>query len=248
MQLLRRLGRFGVFVGQVLWRMVTLQWSPRHVAPHLWNVVTRCVLPVSAVVGPFGMVMAIQGLVVFNLFGAHRMLASLVSVAVLRELSPILASVLVAAQGGSAIAAALGSMRIKEELDATQVMAVDPIALHVVPRVVAMSIATPLLHLVGCTAGLVGGYVVAVVVKGEQSGVFLDELWAFTQPLDLWAGLLKTSVYGVGIGLIATYKGYSASGGAAGVGRAVNDTVVYASTAIVAGNYLMSTLLFGVAS
>ncbi len=240
------LGRFGVFVAQILWRLFTPPWEVREAARHLWLLVIRCALPVSAVVMPAGMVLALQGLQIFDLFGAQRMLSSLISVATLRELSPVLASVLVAAQGGSSFAAELGAMRIKEEIDATAVMAVDPLRVHVVPRVAAAMVATPLLHLVGSIAGIFGGWLVAVALKGENNGIFWGNLWDLTAPMDLAGGLIKTLVFGMLIGLISTYNGYYATGGAAGVGKAVNDTVVIAVTSFIVVNYFLTSALFGV--
>jgi phospholipid/cholesterol/gamma-HCH transport system permease protein len=174
---------------------------------------------VVAVTLPFGMVIALQGLEIFRMFGAERLLSSLVSVAVLRELSPVLASVLVAAQGGSSTAAELGSMRIKEEIDATEVMAVDGLQYLVLPRFLGLMLATPLLNIAGNVAGLVGGYVMAVWIEGEPGGIFL--------------------------GLVACYQGYNTTGGAAGVGRAVNDTVVQAVLVFIVANYFLTSALFG---
>ena len=241
---LRALGRFGVFMGQVAVRAGRRPLFLSETLQHVWTTSLRCLLPVVAVTLPFGMVIALEGLEIFRLFGAERMLSSLVSVAVLRELSPVLASVLIAAQGGSSCAAELGAMRIKEEIDATEVMAVDGIKLHVVPRVLALTLACPLLNVVGSVAGLTGGWFTAVVVKGEQSGIFLGSLWALTTPIDVWGGTLKTLMFGAIIGLIAAYHGYYASGGAAGVGRAVNDTVVHSVLVFITFNYLLTSALF----
>jgi phospholipid/cholesterol/gamma-HCH transport system permease protein len=191
------------------------------------------------------MVLALQGLKIFAIFGAQRMLPSLVTVAVLRELSPVLATVLVAAQGGSSCAAELGAMAIKEELDATAVMAVDPLTMHVVPRFLAIVIACPLMNMAGSVAGIYGSYVTAVYMKGEQSGVFLSELWVNLTPVDVWAGSFKTAVFGAVVGMTACYMGTHATGGAAGVGRAVNDTVVYGVTAFIIVNYVLTSALFG---
>lgn len=238
------IGRYSLFVGQILVALVRGPVAWADLFRHTWIVVLRCLLPVVAVVFPFGMVMALQGLAIFELFGAQRMLASLISVAVLRELSPVLASVLVAAQGGSACAAELGSMRIKEELDATAVMGVDPVAWHVVPRVLALMAACPFLNLVGSAAGIAGGFTTATVFKGENAGVFMAELWAFTEFHDVWGGLLKTFCFGTLIGTIACYHGYHTTGGAAGVGRAVNDTVVYAVMAFIVSNYFLTSAIF----
>ncbi|MFN7147647.1 MAG: MlaE family ABC transporter permease, partial [Myxococcota bacterium] len=241
---LARIGRFGLFGAAVARRVVTPPWNLPDVSRHTWLVTTRCVLPVAAVTFPFGLVIGLQGLQIFEMFGAQRMLPSLISVAVLRELSPVLASVLVAAQGGSAFAAELGAMRIKEELDATEVMAVDSLRWHVVPRVLALVIACPILNVLGTVAGLAGGFVMAVLVKGEPAGVFLANLWAFTTPLDLVAGTLKTVVFGMVIGLVACWHGFYATGGAAGVGKGVNDTVVHAVLLFMATNYLLTSALF----
>ncbi|MCO4746566.1 MAG: ABC transporter permease [Proteobacteria bacterium] len=227
------------------WRVLTPWWEVQETARHTWLIATRCLLPVTAVVFPFGMVMALQGLEIFEIFGAQRLLSSLVSVAVFRELSPVLASVLVAAQGGSAFAAELGAMRIKEELDATEIMAIDSLRTHVVPRVLATVIATPILNLIGSIAGIGGGFFTAVCLKGETAGVYWGNIWALTHSSDVFGGLFKTTVFGVLIGLIATYQGYYATGGAAGVGKAVNDTVVISVTAFVIANYFLTSALFG---
>lgn len=241
---LARLGRFAMFAGAVARRAVTPPWNAADFFRHTWTVSVRCIGPVTAVTFPFGMVLALQGLAIFDLFGAQRLLPSLISVAVVRELSPVLASVLVAAQGGSAFAAELGAMRIKEELDATEVMAVDSLRWHVVPRVLALVVACPVLNTVGTVAGLAGGYVMAVGIKGEPGGVFLANLWSLSGPFDVVGGTLKTIVFGALIGLIAAWHGFHATGGAAGVGRGVNDTVVHAVLAFFVANYVMTSAMF----
>jgi phospholipid/cholesterol/gamma-HCH transport system permease protein len=207
----------------------------------------RCMLPVLAVVFPFGMVISLQGLEVFRLFGAERLLSSLASVAIIRELSPVLASVLIAAQGGSANAAELGAMRIEEELDATEVMAVDSLSFHVVPRVVALTLACTVLNILGTIGGLAGSFLTAVYLKGQNAGVFLSGLGTYTTSFDLYAAFLKTAVFGLIIGLVSCYLGFHARGGAAGVGRAVNNTVVYSVLFFITANYFMTSALFGVA-
>ncbi|MAY80197.1 MAG: ABC transporter permease [Deltaproteobacteria bacterium] len=239
------IGRFGNFSGRIAARIMRRPLFLNEVVAQMWTTTIRCLLPVIAVTFPFGMVMALQGLEIFRLFGAERMLASLISIATLREISPVLASVLVAAQGGASCAASLGAMRIKEELDATEVMAVDAIKYHVVPRVLALTIACPLLNIAGSVSGVAGGYFTAVFVKGESGGIFMAELWSFMGPMDIWGGLIKTTVFGLAIGLISCYHGYRASGGAAGVGKAVNDTVVHSVVAFITLNYFLTSALFG---
>lgn len=245
LQPIAALGRFSRFAAQVAVRCLRPPLHTHQILDQIWTTTTRCLLPVIAVCGPFGMVMSLQGLEIFGMFGAQRLLSSLVSVAVLRELSPVLASVLVAAQGGSSCAAELGAMRIKQELDATEVMAVDSIQFHVVPRVLALTVACPLLGVAGATAGIVGGYVTAVFLKGEAAGTYVNELWTLTGPADVWGGVAKTTIFGATIGLVAAYHGFHAKGGAAGVGQAVNDTVVRSVLAFIIMNYFLTSAFFG---
>jgi phospholipid/cholesterol/gamma-HCH transport system permease protein len=245
MEALAGAGRFGIFASRVAWRTVTPFWEVHETARHTWTLFMRCLLPVVATVMPLGMVMSLQGLTIFDMFGAQRLLSSLVSVAVFRELGPVMACALVAAQGGSAFAAELGAMRIKQELDATEIMAIDPLRVHVVPRVVAATLATPVLGMIGALGGIVGGYATAVWVKGEPAGTWWANLWEFTAMSDVTGGMIKCLVFGLVIGLISCYHGFHASGGPPGVGKAVNDTVVGAITINVVANYFLTSALFG---
>ncbi len=245
---LRTLGSFGAFVASVLRSFVALRWSPAEVIDHAATVASRCFLPVMATIAPFGAVIGVQGMVILELFSAERLLSSLLAMFVVRELGPVLAAVLVAAQGGSSFAAELGAMRIQEELDATAVMAVDPIGWHVVPRVLAMGLVVPMLTTVANAFGILGCWVVAVGVQGQAHGVFMSNIATHLSVYDLGASALKGLVYGLLVGLLAAWKGFNASGGAEGVGRAVNDTVVASVMFILVFNYILSTLLFSEAS
>ena len=222
-----------------------MQWNLSSMIGQMDATIRRCIFPVLAVVFPFGMVIALQGLEVFKLFGAERMLASLASVAVIRELSPVLACILVAAQAGSANAAELGAMRIEEEIDATEVMAVDGISFHVVPRVIALVIACPILNVLATSGGIAGSFVTAVYFKGENGAIFISELGTYTTFFDFGASFLKTAVFGLIIGLVSCFNGYYTKGGAAGVGRAVNNTVVYSVLTFFVANYFLTSALFG---
>jgi len=244
-QFLVSLGRFGVYGARVLWRMVTPPFELREIARHTVLITVRCVVPVVAVVFPLGMVLALQGASILKMFGAPQLLPSLIAVAVFREVSPVLATALVTAQGGSAFAAELGAMRIQEEIDATQVMGIDPLRVHVAPRVWATLFATPFLGLLGTLAGFGGAWFSASVVRDLPGGIYWANLWSLTGPRDLWGSLVKTVIFGLLVGLIATWRGFYAEGGEEGVGRAVNDTTVIAITAFVVLNYFLTSALFG---
>lgn len=239
------LGRFATFAGRVARTLPTRRWSLAEVLTHAGTLTGRCFIPVCATIFPFGAVIGVQGMAIFDLFSAHRLLSSLLSLVIIRELAPVLAAVLVAAQGGASFAAELGAMRIKEELDATAVMAVDPVGWHVVPRVLAMAIVVPLLTCVANATGVLGGYVVAVAMYDQDHGVFVSHMAQLIGLFDLFASAFKGLVFGILVGLIATWRGYHASGGAEGVGRAVNDTVVYSVMFLLVLNYTLSSLMFG---
>ena len=242
------LGRFGGFAAAAIRGFVRMGWSVSESFRHAGVLAMRCLVPVCATIFPFGAVIGVQGMAIFDLFGAHRLLSSLLSVVIIRELGPVLAAVLVAAQGGSSFAAELGAMRIKEELDATAVMAVDPVGWHVVPRVLAMTLVVPLLTILADAVGIAGGWVVAVFMYGQDHGVFMAHLVQLIGVFDLFASVFKGLVFGGLVGLIATYRGFHATGGAEGVGRAVNDTVVYSVMFILVVNYVLSSALFGAGS
>lgn len=240
-----RLGDIGNFLlHTILWAMR----PPYHVRE--WVRVMnslgwRCLLPVLCVVGPMGAAVALQGISLLRMFGTEGLLSSMLSVAILREISPVMASMMVASQAGSSISAELGAMRVKEEIDALEVMAVNPIQRLVVPRMLAGLIVTPLLNAVASFVGLLGGYLVAVPIKAMNAGTFFDQLFTLVTPADLTIGVIKTAIFGLAITTIACYYGFHVSGGAEGVGRATNRTVVYSGVVVLLLNYLISSMLYG---
>jgi phospholipid/cholesterol/gamma-HCH transport system permease protein len=158
-------------------------------------------------------------------------------------MAPSLAGIMVAAQAGSAIAGELGTMRVKEEIDALGVMSINPIQFLVIPRMIALALICPLICVIAIFSGMVGGYMVAVPIKGQNGGVFLANLLAFIHLNDIWFGLIKSSVFGLAVGLIACYYGYNVKGGAVGVGKAANATVVQSVMAVAVLNWLLTTIL-----
>ncbi len=242
---LRPVDAFGRFTGRALLAAVRepLFWG--EVAYHIRVIGGRCMGPVLITIVPFGMVLGLQGMNIFAMMGAQRLMSGLVTLIIVRELAPVLAAVLTAAQGGSSYAAELGAMRIKEELDATEVMAVDPMAFHVVPRVLAMVVVNPVLTILAILFGVGGGYIVAVVSYDQASGVFMHNMTELIGLYDIAAAVAKATCYGLFLGLLSTFQGFHTTGGAEGVGRAVNNTVVYTIVFLLVFNYAASSLLFG---
>jgi phospholipid/cholesterol/gamma-HCH transport system permease protein len=179
----------------------------------------------------------------FALFGAEGLVGGTVGVAITRELAPTLTGLLVAGRAGSAMAAELGSMRVTEQVDALEAMAVDPVNYLVKPRLLASILSVPLLTVVFDVVGIFGSWVVAIYVLHIAEPEFMVRLQDWVDWDDIWAGLTKATVYGLIIGAVACYKGFYTTGGAEGVGRATTSAVVVASVVILIANYFIAIAL-----
>src|SRR5271165_2688072 len=176
------------------------------------------------------------------LFGALDRLGGFFVLASIREFAPFVDAIVLAGVAGTAITADLGARKIREELDALEVLGVDPIKNLVVPRFLALMLATGLFNIYAVLFGIFGG-IIAELVNGQPLGPFWATLFANASTTDLWGSVLKTTIYGAIIAIVCCYKGMSASGGAEGVGRAVNEAVVLAFTAIFSFDYVFTQTL-----
>ncbi len=191
-----------------------------------------------------GMVLALQGYYGFRKFGGESLLGATVALSLVRELGPVLTGLMVTARAGSAIAAEIGTMRVTEQIDALTVMAVNPIHYLVVPRFWAGVIMVPLLTILADAIGIAGGYFVGVILLHIDSGIYVAKMKELVELYDIMNGLYKAFVFGGLLTLIGCYKGYHARGGAEGVGRATTEAVVISSISILAGDYILTSLLF----
>jgi len=176
------------------------------------------------------------------LFGALDRLGGFFVLAAIREIGPFVTSIVVAGVAGCAITADLGARKVREELDALQVLGVDPVKNLVVPRFLSLMVVTGLFDIYAILFGLFGG-LLAEVLNGGAVGPFWNTLFANSSVTDLWGSVLKTTVFGAIIAIVCCYKGMSASGGAEGVGRAVNEAVVISFLGIGAFNYVFTQTL-----
>jgi phospholipid/cholesterol/gamma-HCH transport system permease protein len=176
------------------------------------------------------------------IFGALDRLGGFFVLAAVREIGPIITAIVIAGAAGTAITADLGARKIREELDALQVLGVDPVKNLVVPRFLALMLATALFDVYAILFGLFGG-LLAAVVNHQPLGPFWVTFFDNTSTTDLWGSTLKTAVFGAIIAIVCCYKGMSASGGAEGVGRAVNQAIVVSFLGIGAFNYAFTQML-----
>jgi phospholipid/cholesterol/gamma-HCH transport system permease protein len=177
-----------------------------------------------------------------RIFGATDRLGGFFVLAAIREIGPLITSIVLAGIAGTAITADLGARKIREELDALQVLGVDPIKNLVVPRFLALMLITGLFDLYALLFGIFGG-ILAAIVTGQPLGPFWSSLFENATSTDLWGSVLKTTLFGAIIAIVCCYKGMTASGGAEGVGRAVNQAVVIAFLGVGAFNYVFTQTL-----
>lgn len=199
---------------------------------------------IVALTGIFsGMVFAHQSWRAFDLFNAESLVGPTVSLTITRELAPVFAALMVTMRAGSAMCTELGTMRVTEQVDALETMAVNPIQYLLVPRVLAGLIMVPMLVMIFDLLGLTGGYFVAVTVKGLSAGTFITRTQQWLDPEDIAEGLIKGAVFGLFIALVACYKGFNASGGAKGVGQATTEAMVASALGIFILDYFVGVLL-----
>ena len=205
----------------------------------------RCALPVCLVCGPVGAMLALQALTLMRSFGVERALAPLCVATVVRELAPGFAAVVVAMQGGAGIAAELGAMRSDHELDALEVMGVDPRTTVAGPRIVGAALAAPLMNALAIGAGVFGAFAMAVALLGVPRALFLETALDGVGVVDVWISEIKCVVFGAALGSVSATFGFHAPPGPAGVGRAANRAVVASVIVVLVVNYLINTLVFG---
>lgn len=201
-------------------------------------------LPIIVLVSLFtGMVFALQSTYAFRLFNAETMVGSTVALSLTRELAPVFAALMVTARMGSAMAAELGTMRVTEQIDALESMAVYPHQFLVVPRVMMATVAVPLLTVVFNFIGVMGSYFVGVVLMEIPEGPFMQRIEQFVEPDDVIGGVIKAAFFGFILGSLSCFEGMRASQGARGVGIATTRAVVFSSVTVLVVDYFLTQLI-----
>jgi phospholipid/cholesterol/gamma-HCH transport system permease protein len=189
-----------------------------------------------------GMVLALQLTSAFGLFNAQSLVGATLELALARELAPIFTCIVIVARVGSAIATELGTMRVTEQIDALETMAVDPLNYLVVPRVIAAAIAAPILTMLFNAVAITGAYMIDVYVQDISPAAFLNRMQTMVFLGDITNGLGKSMVIGFFVTCVACFRGYKADGGARGVGIATTDAVVSGLISIFAIDYVYTAI------
>jgi phospholipid/cholesterol/gamma-HCH transport system permease protein len=241
---LARSGNFFGFCLDTLRGLGRRPFQVREFVQQAWFISSVSILPAALVAIPFGAVIALQLGSLVRQLGAQSFTGAASVLAVVREAGPIVTALIIAGAGGSAICADLGARKIREELDAMQVLGIDPIQRLVVPRVVASMLVAVLLNGLVTVVGVTGGYVFNVVMQGGTPGAYLASFQALGQLPDLVAGEVKALVFGAVAALVASYQGMNAKGGPKGVGDAVNQSVVVTFMLLFALNFVITAVYF----
>lgn len=234
-------GIFGLFLARLL-RAVTRPQEFRltSLVHHIQEVGLKAVPIVVLMSFLIGVVLAFQGSAQLRQFGAEVFVVDLIAISILRELGILLTAIIVAGRTASAFTAAIGSMKMREELDAMRTLAIDPAQALIVPRILALLISLPILGLVADVAGLLGGSLMAWVELGISPGMFQTRLIEGTDSRHIWVGLVKAPVFAVIIGVIGCWAGLKVERDAESLGRMTSTAVVAAIFAVIVADAAFS--------
>ena len=240
----RTSGDFFAFSLDVLRSLFRRPFQGAEFIQQAWFIASVTILPTALVSIPFGAVLALQVGNLTKQIGAQSFTGAVAVLGIVREASPIVTALLIAGAGGSAICADLGSRKIRDEIDAMQVMGVDPLHRLVGPRLLAATVCAILFVSIVAVAGIMGGWFFAVPVNKGTSGAYFSSLGVLAQLPDFYMMIMKATVFGFIAGAVACYKGYTVKGGPKGVGDAVQASVVITFLLLFFMNFLLTSLYF----
>ncbi|MBL7069439.1 MAG: ABC transporter permease [Candidatus Omnitrophica bacterium] len=191
-----------------------------------------------------GVVIAMQTAPQLATFGGTVYVASLVAVSIARELGPVLTALVVAGRVGSAMTAELGTMKVSEQIEALETIALNPVRFLVVPRFLALCVMLPCLTIIADFAGIIGGFIVGVFSLHISPALYIDVTFRFLTAKDVTTGLVKAFVFAVTIAMIACYKGLNTKGGAEGVGKSTTQSVVISFILIILFDCILTGIFY----
>jgi phospholipid/cholesterol/gamma-HCH transport system permease protein len=237
-------GRITMLVGETFRTMGRGLRSMRLVVDQMYIIGVQSLVLVLIVSLFTGAVAAVQAAYQFASVVPLKYIGSVILRSVIIELGPVLTALIVGGRVGAAIAAELGTMRVTEQIDALEAMAINPVRYLVVPRVVASVVMLPVLVMIADAVGVFGGYVVSVTSVGVSTHTYVQGLQDFFYVKDLMSGIIKTVFFGAIIGWMGCYHGFRTEGGAEGVGVATTRAVVSACVLVLISDYVLANVLF----
>lgn len=252
--MITRLGRTTLFLLGEMGRMLlflvaTIAWfarpplRPLQILKQLHFIGFKSSFVVVLTAAFTGMVLGLQGYYSLRKFGAEAALGSAVALSMIRELGPVLAALMVTARAGSAMTAEIGIMRITEQIDALDTMAINPLQYLISPKLVAGLIGVPLLVAIFDVVGIYGGYLVGVELLGVNAGSYWSSIESAVEWKDVYGGILKSISFGLIVSWVCCYKGYYTRMSAEGLGTATTEAVVLTSVLILVWDYFLTSVL-----
>ncbi|GAB4129630.1 MAG: ABC transporter permease [Rhodothalassiaceae bacterium] len=242
---LAAVGRLSIFTAHALSHLLRPPFFLKNIGQQMLSI-GYFSLPVVGMTALFtGAALAQQIYVGSERFNAESTVAAVVVIAIVRELGPVLAGLMVAGRVSSAMAAEIGTMRVTEQIDALITLSTDPYKYLVAPRLIAGVVTLPLLVIVANIIGVFGGFLVATQKLGFNPGNYLQVTMNYLEESDIVSSLVKAAIFGFIVALMGSYHGYYSSGGAQGVGRATTNAVVSAFILILFANLVVTITVFG---
>ncbi|MCG3119648.1 MAG: putative phospholipid ABC transporter permease protein MlaE [bacterium] len=242
--LIEQSGAIFILLGKILRSSIHL-WRNRHLVLDQMLLIGVYSLPLVSIIAVFtGAVSAWQAAYQFEGLVSLDYLGAGTSTAIFIELGPVLTGIILAGRVGSSIAAELGTMKVTEQIDALESLAIDPVHYLALPRFCAATIMTPVLTIFADFVALLGAFIVTNVLLGQSAHIFFDSAQSTFELRSLLGGLTKAVVFGATIALIGCYVGFQTSGGAEGVGRATIQAFVLSSAVILMNDYVLATIIF----
>jgi phospholipid/cholesterol/gamma-HCH transport system permease protein len=243
---LRGPGEIAAMVVEVTKQIFTSRFEGREFIEQAWFITSVTLMPTILVSIPFGAVISLQVGNLTGQLGAQSFAGATAVLAVVREAAPIAAALIIAGAAGSAICSDMGSRKIREEIDAMEVLGVNPVARLVVPRVLATIFVATMINGLVIAAGIGGGYFFTVIVQDNSAGAYLSSFTALATLPDLYISMVKAAMFGWLAAIVGAYKGLTAGGGPSGVGRAVNESVIIAFMLLFFLNTIITAIYFQV--
>jgi phospholipid/cholesterol/gamma-HCH transport system permease protein len=219
-------------------------WPFQEFIDQMWFLIKVTTIPVILISIPFGMIISLHVGSFLTQLGAQSHMGAAMVLAVVREEAPVATALLIAGAGGSAMCADLGSRRIRDEIDAMEVLGIDPVQRLIMPRIYAAMIVAILLDAIVSVAGIAGGWFFAVVIQHGTTSSYFSSFNELSQLPDLFMALTKAAIFGFVGGTVACYKGFYAKGGPKGVGDAVNHAVVITFLLLFFLNFILTAVYF----
>ncbi|MCQ4362157.1 ABC transporter permease [Mycobacterium gordonae] len=236
------LGEFFRFCAETFVILVRRSWNWREILEQIWFVARVSIFPTIMLSIPYTVLIVFVLNILLVEIGAGDLSGAGAGLASVTQVGPVVTAMVVSGAGSTAMCADLGARTIREEIDAMKVIGINPIQALVVPRLIAATFVAVLLYSVVAVTGLVGSYIFVVYVQHVTPGAFVAGMTLLTGLPQVVISLIKATLFGISAGLIACYKGLSVGGGPAGVGSAVNETVVFSFMALFFINILTTAL------